>query len=165
MQFWIISDNCPRVAGYGHIVPVTPIGKIVTIFYAVVGVPLFLLYLSNIGQIFATSFKWTYSRLCKCQIFHRRRWVTSHFEIDLTSSELFLSGFRKYRIDTLPQQIHPGLVELQKTDPSKVCQLATASVSPASPGPCFSRIKLSPSAHKCFRIHDNCRKRKCKELL
>lgn len=84
--------------GYGHIVPVTPIGKIVTIFYAVIGVPLFLLYLSNIGQIFATSFKWTYSRLCKCQIFHRRR---------------------KYRIDTLPQQIHPGLVELQKTDPSK----------------------------------------------
>ena len=53
--------------------PVTPIGKIVTIFYAVVGVPLFLLYLSNIGQIFATSFKWTYSRLCKCQILKRRR--------------------------------------------------------------------------------------------
>ena len=52
----------------------TPIGKIVTIFYAVIGVPLFLLYLSNIGQIFATSFKWTYSRLCKCQILRRRRY-------------------------------------------------------------------------------------------
>jgi len=85
--------------GYGHIVPVTPIGKIVTILYAIVGVPLFLLYLSNIGQIFATSFKWSYSRLCKCQIFRRHQ--------------------RKYRIDTLPQQIHPGLVELQKTDPGK----------------------------------------------
>jgi len=85
--------------GYGHIVPVTPIGKIVTIFYAVIGVPLFLLYLSNIGQIFATSFKWTYSRLCKCQILKRHR--------------------RKYRIDTLPGTIHPGLVELQKTDPTK----------------------------------------------
>lgn len=70
-----------------------------TIFYAVIGVPLFLLYLSNIGQIFATSFKWTYSRLCKCQILKRHR--------------------RKYRIDTLPGTIHPGLVELQKTDPTK----------------------------------------------
>ena len=29
--------------------------------------PLFLLYLSNIGDILATSFKWTYSRICKCQ--------------------------------------------------------------------------------------------------
>ena len=54
-------------------VPVTPIGKIVTMIYAVIGVPLFLLYLSNIGEIFATSFKWTYSRLCKCQILRRHR--------------------------------------------------------------------------------------------
>ena len=61
------------VAGYGHIVPKTPIGKMFTIFYAVIGIPLFLLYLSNIGQIFATSFKWTYSRLCKCQILTRHR--------------------------------------------------------------------------------------------
>jgi len=37
--------------GYGHIVPLTPVGKIVTIFYAVLGVPLFLLYLSNIGKL------------------------------------------------------------------------------------------------------------------
>jgi len=87
--------------GYGHMVPLTPIGKIVTIVYAVIGVPLFLLYLSNIGEIFATSFKWTYSRICKCQILrgHRRR--------------------AQYRVEQLPQQIHPGLVELQKTDPAK----------------------------------------------
>ena len=29
--------------------------------------PLFLLYLSNIGDILAKSFKWLYSRVCKCQ--------------------------------------------------------------------------------------------------
>ncbi len=38
------------ISGFGHIVPVTPLGKIMSIFYAVFGVPLFLLYLSNIGQ-------------------------------------------------------------------------------------------------------------------
>jgi len=58
--------------GYGHIVPTTPIGKVVSIFYAVLGVPLFLLYLSNIGNILATSFKWTYSRICKCEIVRKK---------------------------------------------------------------------------------------------
>jgi len=91
--------------GYGHMVPLTPIGKIVTIVYAVIGVPLFLLYLSNIGEIFATSFKWTYSRICKCQIMrgHRRK----------------TQGPAQYRVETLPQQIHPGLIELQKSDTGK----------------------------------------------
>lgn len=30
--------------------------------------PLFLLYLSNIGDIMAKSFKWVYARLCLCRI-------------------------------------------------------------------------------------------------
>merc|ERR1719295_1550504 len=77
--------------GYGHMVPITPIGKIVTMIYAVIGVPLFLLYLSNIGEIFATSFKWTYSRLCKCQLLRGR-------------------GRRQYRVEALPNAIH-GLDE------------------------------------------------------
>eukprot|EP00095_Tigriopus_kingsejongensis_P012239 maker-scaffold87_size395581-snap-gene-1.13 protein:Tk12239 transcript:maker-scaffold87_size395581-snap-gene-1.13-mRNA-1 annotation:"t family of potassium channels protein 7 isoform x4" len=51
--------------GYGHIAPSTMGGKIFSMFYAIVGMPLFLLYLSNIGNILATSFKWTYSRCCQ----------------------------------------------------------------------------------------------------
>lgn len=38
-------------AGYGNIAPVTEEGKIATIFYAIIGMPLFLLYLSNIGNL------------------------------------------------------------------------------------------------------------------
>lgn len=36
--------------GYGNIAPSTEWGKITTIFYAIIGMPLFLLYLSNIGN-------------------------------------------------------------------------------------------------------------------
>lgn len=36
--------------GYGNVAPSTEWGKITTIFYAIVGMPLFLLYLSNIGN-------------------------------------------------------------------------------------------------------------------
>ncbi|XP_076160410.1 TWiK family of potassium channels protein 18 [Ptiloglossa arizonensis] len=55
--------------GYGNICPKTKWGKVVTIVYAIIGMPLFLLYLSNIGDILAKSFKWTYARcfLCRCR--------------------------------------------------------------------------------------------------
>ena len=80
--------------GYGNIAPSTEWGKITTIFYAIIGMPLFLLYLSNIGNsslktifhlsllfnnanilifyfagdILAKSFKWIYAKCCLCRI-------------------------------------------------------------------------------------------------
>lgn len=50
--------------GYGHISPRTEWGKVCTIFYAIVGIPLMLLCLSNIGDVMATSFRFTYWRVC-----------------------------------------------------------------------------------------------------
>ncbi|XP_063695486.1 uncharacterized protein LOC134826909 isoform X2 [Culicoides brevitarsis] len=50
--------------GYGHIAPKTTYGKITTIFYAIVGIPLMLLCLSNIGDIMASSFRFLYWRVC-----------------------------------------------------------------------------------------------------
>uniref|UniRef100_A0A1B0BR75 Potassium channel domain-containing protein n=1 Tax=Glossina palpalis gambiensis TaxID=67801 RepID=A0A1B0BR75_9MUSC len=54
--------------GYGNISPRSDWGKLVTILYAIIGMPLFLLYLSNIGDVLAKSFKWTYSKVCLCRI-------------------------------------------------------------------------------------------------
>lgn len=73
--------------GYGNLAPRTKQGKIGTIFYAIIGMPLFLLYLSNIGMEFyssassvlqslpyisgdvmAKSFKWIYAKVCLCRI-------------------------------------------------------------------------------------------------
>lgn len=42
-------------------------GKMITIVYAIVGMPLFLLYLSNIGDIMARCFKWIYAKICLCK--------------------------------------------------------------------------------------------------
>ncbi|KAJ8984159.1 hypothetical protein NQ317_017811, partial [Molorchus minor] len=52
------------LSGYGHIAPKTTWGKVVTIFYAILGIPLMLLCLSNIGDIMATSFRFLYWRVC-----------------------------------------------------------------------------------------------------
>ncbi|XP_067015797.1 two pore potassium channel protein sup-9 [Anabrus simplex] len=53
--------------GYGNVAPKTEWGKMTTILYAIIGMPLFLLYLSNIGDILAKSFKWTYAKCCLCR--------------------------------------------------------------------------------------------------
>uniref|UniRef100_A0A8D9BKU8 TWiK family of potassium channels protein 18 n=1 Tax=Cacopsylla melanoneura TaxID=428564 RepID=A0A8D9BKU8_9HEMI len=50
--------------GYGHIAPKTTWGKVGTIFYAIVGIPLMLLCLSNIGDIMAHSFRFIYWKVC-----------------------------------------------------------------------------------------------------
>lgn len=55
-------------AGYGNVAPRTEWGKVATILYAIIGMPLFLLYLSNIGDILAKSFKWIYAKVCLCRI-------------------------------------------------------------------------------------------------
>ncbi|KAG4079228.1 hypothetical protein HA402_006951 [Bradysia odoriphaga] len=54
--------------GYGNICPRTDIGKMATIVYAMIGMPLFLLYLSNIGDVLAKSFKWIYAKVFLCRI-------------------------------------------------------------------------------------------------
>lgn len=56
------SSSC--CLGYGNIAPKTPWGKVVTILYAIIGIPLLLLCLSNIGDAMAHSFKFIYWKVC-----------------------------------------------------------------------------------------------------
>ncbi|CAG0916531.1 unnamed protein product [Notodromas monacha] len=58
--------------GYGHIAPDTFNGQIFVIIYAIIGVPLMLMFLANIGDTMATWLKYTYSRGC-CRWCRSRR--------------------------------------------------------------------------------------------
>ena len=60
-MFHIIVCN----AGYGNLTPRTEWGKIATILYAIVGMPLMLLYMSNVGEVLAHIFKFIYFRVCR----------------------------------------------------------------------------------------------------
>ncbi|CAH2241423.1 jg15620 [Pararge aegeria aegeria] len=59
-----LSQSLSLPTGYGHIAPKTQTGKVVTIFYAILGIPLMLLCLSNIGDVMASSFRFLYWRVC-----------------------------------------------------------------------------------------------------
>ena len=58
--------------GYGHVAPKTAEGRLVTILYAIVGIPLTFLYLSNIGNFLADCFRWFYKRVI-CDVFCLQR--------------------------------------------------------------------------------------------
>ncbi|XP_054736883.1 uncharacterized protein LOC129243700 [Anastrepha obliqua] len=50
--------------GYGHIAPVTKLGRSLAVVYAIIGIPLFLLILADYGKLFtrALKFLWVYVR-------------------------------------------------------------------------------------------------------
>ncbi|KAG8175727.1 hypothetical protein JTE90_002361 [Oedothorax gibbosus] len=50
--------------GYGHVTPHTQLGKIVTILYSLIGIPLTFIFLANIGDVMASGVRYAYSRLC-----------------------------------------------------------------------------------------------------
>nr|XP_012145299.1 PREDICTED: TWiK family of potassium channels protein 7 [Megachile rotundata] len=52
--------------GYGTLVPQTPWGKAVTVIYAVLGIPLYVLYFLNMGKVLAQTFRWLYTWLHEC---------------------------------------------------------------------------------------------------
>lgn len=52
--------------GYGSLVPKTQWGKGATVVYAVLGIPLYVLYFLNMGKVLAQTFRWLYTRLHEC---------------------------------------------------------------------------------------------------
>ncbi|CAF4730625.1 unnamed protein product [Rotaria sp. Silwood1] len=79
--------------GYGHITCKTNYGKIMTMIYAIFGIPLMLLCLANIGSTMADAFRFIYCNICcsYCHMVKKRRNLRALQSVDLshaTSSSL-----------------------------------------------------------------------------
>ncbi|RLU23012.1 hypothetical protein DMN91_005290 [Ooceraea biroi] len=53
------------VSGYGSVAPRTLWGRLITIVYALLGIPLMLIYLSTVGDVLARSFRRLYGRMVR----------------------------------------------------------------------------------------------------
>ncbi|VDK35791.1 unnamed protein product [Taenia asiatica] len=60
--------------GYGHVAPTTQWGRLVCMFYCILGIPLLLIYLGSIGQMLAYLFRLVYMNICCCRCF-RDAWI------------------------------------------------------------------------------------------
>lgn len=70
-------SNC--ILGYGHITPKTALGQMMVIPFALLGIPLMLMFLANIGDFMARSFRLGYTRGC-CFVCWRRR--KKNYDVD-----------------------------------------------------------------------------------
>lgn len=59
--------------GYGNMVPRTSWGRLVTVIYAVFGIPLYALYFMNMGKALAQVFRWVYTRVYTCKVNGREK--------------------------------------------------------------------------------------------
>ncbi|XP_036147671.1 TWiK family of potassium channels protein 18 [Monomorium pharaonis] len=103
--------------GYGNICPRTKWGKVVTIVYAIIGMPLFLLYLSNIGDILARSFKWTYARCCLCKCRRRQYGNAASARSSEISNDLTAKRDRWQVVSTYGEEIDTSSLDVEETLP------------------------------------------------
>lgn len=138
-------------AGYGNIAPKTPWGKVVTILYAIVGIPLLLLCLSNIGDAMAHSFKFIYWKVC-CYMCvrpkkRRKRTIKRHLPIPYTQPVV--------RQQTNCNNIHPPQPPPPPPPPIPGSPITESphlhSTSTYHTAPCSSPTISSPSSSPCHQ--------------
>ncbi|XP_023347171.1 TWiK family of potassium channels protein 7 [Eurytemora carolleeae] len=71
----VFTISVMTTIGYGNITPKTFFGKLLTIPYTMIGMPLLFVFLGNIGAVMAELLKLGYSRLC-CRWCRARRLVS-----------------------------------------------------------------------------------------
>ena len=70
---WRPAEIFTFITGYGHIAPKTFWGRLVCIAYSILGIPLMLLCLANIGDVLADIFRFIYAKICCCGCCRRKQ--------------------------------------------------------------------------------------------
>ncbi|XP_053951425.1 uncharacterized protein LOC128858891 [Anastrepha ludens] len=125
---FLYSLTVVTTVGYGTITPRTTLGRMVTIAYATIGIPLTLVYLSSIGSILAKLASGFCERLlccCFCRASPNKRHTICGFSRQQVSDKkcnLKLQQLQKHHHQQQQQQQHPSnsaqLAQQQQTTQS-----------------------------------------------
>ena len=53
-----------QILGYGHVYPLSENSQMMCMLYTVIGLPIAMVFLANIGGVFADILKYCFSRIC-----------------------------------------------------------------------------------------------------
>ena len=96
---FIVQNSVITMIGHGDVVPRAKWGKIGVMIYACFGIPVYVLYLTNIGKVFARILKWLYTKAYRWNV--KRKWRQAvNFE-GLGSDEQLDEAY----MDELEQQV------------------------------------------------------------
>ena len=89
--------------GYGDTVPRTKKGKIGIMIYACIGIPVYILYFTNMGKVFSRMLKWVHTKVYRWSV--KRKWRQSvNFE-GLGSAAIDEEDLDEAYLDELEQQV------------------------------------------------------------
>ncbi|VEL19404.1 unnamed protein product, partial [Protopolystoma xenopodis] len=90
-RFLLFNLTILGILGYGQIAPATMWGRINCILYAIIGIPLMLIFLARVGDIMARFFRFAYINLCCCRcffdVFRRQRIARKAALMDLAEDQ------------------------------------------------------------------------------
>lgn len=117
--------------GVGNVTPKTDHGKIATIAYTVVGIPLMVLYLSVVGNLLANAFRRMYGRFCSCCSSGSSSSSTSSYSSDSSSPNA--SPSHRYQSDN-SKESEMMLMKSRSLDRRSQSRVMSGSVGGLSSG-------------------------------
>ena len=78
------------ILGYGHIAPSDESGQLTLVLYTILGLPMMMVFLANIGGVMAKALKYSYSRFCCrwCRVRRKFEENPDDMEISLKNDEV-----------------------------------------------------------------------------
>lgn len=97
-----IGATIPPSTGYGHLVPITPLGKILAQLFALIGVPLLLVLVADWGRVFSESILWAYRGSKRLWKGRRKGERTEEEEREEDNQFLDTENEFEFRLPTVP---------------------------------------------------------------